>query len=630
MTSLCARLLGGLLLTAGAVVSLNAESPKRVLMLHSFGPEFGDLYAKDLRVQLGQRLPGDLQLYEQWLVSARFRDGSEDEAFASYLRALFADHPLDLIITLGAPAADFLQRHQQSLFQNTPVLLTDVEERRAAGSAMPNATSVAISVGFPALVEHILRIQPQTRTIAVVIGNSPIEKFWVEQIRHTLDPFADRIALTFLTDLSFSDVLKRVASLPRGSAIFYVMLSPEVAGIPQDEDTAIAALHAAANAPIYSYTDAYLGKGIVGGPLISGETQGREAASVAARLLAGESAAKIRTPPITFGNPRYDWRELKRWNIRESELPPGSEVVFREPSAWERYRWQMLTIGGILALQTALIFTLLRERERRRTAEMDAHQRISELARMNRRSAVGELSAAIAHELAQPLGAILRNTEAADLLLEAPSVNLGEIREIMADIGRDQRRASEVIRRLRSLLAKSPAETREVDLNEIVHEVVELLSAQAAALRVALGTNLVPGPLWISGDAIQLEQVMLNLVMNALESIKSNAGSERKITACTKILDGGAAEITVEDSGHGIPSGKVQQIFEPFFTTKESGIGMGLSIARTIVERHQGRIWAENRREGGAVVRFTLPLAETHAYGTAVSSPDDGAGRTAP
>jgi signal transduction histidine kinase len=600
-------------------------------MLHSFGPEFGDLYAKDLRVQLGQRLPGDLQLYEQWLVSARFRDGQEDEAFASYLRALFADHPLDLIITLGAPAADFLQRHQQSLFQNTPVLLTDVEARRAEGSTTPNSTAVAISVGFPALVEHILRLQPQTRTIAVVIGNSPIEKFWVEQIRRTLDPFAGRVALTFLTDLSFSEVLKRVGSLPSGSAIFYVMLSPEVAGIPQDEDTAIAALHAAANAPIYSYTDAYLGKGIVGGPLISGETQGREAASVAARLLAGESAAKIRTPPITFGDPRYDWRELKRWNIRESELPPGSEVVFREPSAWERYRWQMLTIGGILALQTALIFTLLRERERRRTAEMDAHQRISELAQMNRRSVVGELSAAIAHELAQPLGAILRNTEAADLMLQAPSpANLEELREIMADIGRDQRRASEVIRRLRSLLAKSPAETREVDLNEIVREVVELLSAQAAALRVAISTNLVAGPLWISGDAIQLEQVMLNLVMNALESIKSNAGSERKITACTKILDGSAAEITVEDSGHGIPSEKAQQIFEPFFTTKESGIGMGLSIARTIVERHQGRIWAQNRREGGAVVRFTLPLAETQTYGTAMTSNDDGPGRTAP
>jgi len=619
MTSFCARLLGGLLLVAGVVGLVHAQSPKRVLLLHSFGPEFGDLYAKDLRVQLGKRLPGDLELYEQWLVSARFKDAQEDEAFASYLRALFADRPLDLVITLGAPAAGFLQRRQQSLFQTTPMLFTDVEERRALASATPNATSVAISVGFPALVEHILRVQPRTRTIAIVIGNSPIEKYWVQQIRQTLDPFADRITLTFLTDLSFSDVLKRVGSLPRNSAIFYVMLSPEVAGIPQDEDTAIAALHAAANAPIYSYTDAYLGKGIVGGPLISGEAQGREAANVAARLLAGENAAHIRTPPITLGSPRYDSRELERWNIKESDLPPGSEVLFREPSAWERYRWQMLMIGVIVALQTVLIFTLLRERQRRRIAEMDAHQRISELARMNRRSVVGELSAAIAHELAQPLGAILRNTEAADLMLQAPSpANLGELREIMADIGRDQWRASEVIRRLRSLLAKSPAEALHVDLNEIVHEVVQLLSAQAAALRVAIDTNLVAGQLWVSGDAIQLEQVMLNLVMNALEAIKSNAGAERKITASTKIVDGVAAEIAVEDSGPGIPIDKLQLIFEPFFTTKEAGIGMGLSIARTIVERHRGKIWAQSRHGGGAVVRFTLPLAGKQADSTAV------------
>jgi signal transduction histidine kinase len=188
----------------------------------------------------------------------------------------------------------------------------------------------------------------------------------------------------------------------------------------------------------------------------------------------------------------------------------------------------------------------------------------------------------------------------------------------MADIGRDQWRASEVIRRLRSLLAKSPAEALHVDLNEIVQEVVQLLSAQAAALRVAINTNLAAGQLWVSGDAIQLEQVMLNLVMNALESIKSGAGTERKITASTKIVDGVAAEIAVEDSGPGIPIEKVQQIFEPFFTTKESGIGMGLSIARTIVERHHGKIWAQSGHGGGAVVRFTLPLAGKHA-GSAAS-----------
>jgi signal transduction histidine kinase len=616
MTSNGGRLLGGVLLAIAAAIMAHAQPhaqlQKRVLMLHSFGPEFGDLYARDMRAQLGRQFPGRLKLYEEWLVSARFPNSQEDAVFASYLNALFADHPMDLVITLGAPAANFV-RSQQSLFRTTPKLLTDVEERKTPTSSLvPNATAVPIFVSFPALVENMLRVQPRTSTVAVVIGNSPIEKYWVGEIRDSLKPFANRVALTFLNGLPFSEVLQQVANLPPGSAILYILLSPEVDGIPQDEDAAVAALHAVANAPIFSYTDAYLGKGIVGGPLISRDEQGRAAASTAARLLSGERASDIRVPPITLGNPEFDWRELKRWRIKEADLPAGSTVFFREPSAWERYRWQLVLVGVVLALQTALIATLLHERRRRRTAEMDAHQRIAELARMNRRSAVGELSASIAHELTQPLGAILRNTEAAEMMLEAASpVNLAELKDIMTDIGRDERRASEVIRRLRNLLAKAPTEAREVDLNEVVQEVIEVLSAQAAAYHVILTTNLASRPLLVGGDGIQLEQVILNLIMNALEAIRSSFSAERKITARTARLDGALAEVAIEDSGPGIPPDKAQQIFEPFFTTKESGMGMGLSIARTIVESHRGRIWAENRSEGGAVVRFTVPLSGT-------------------
>jgi signal transduction histidine kinase len=298
----------------------------------------------------------------------------------------------------------------------------------------------------------------------VVIGNSPIEKFWVGQIRDSLEPFKHRVSLTFLNGLPFSDVLKRAATLPAGSAILYILLSPDVEGIPQDEDTALAALHAVASAPIFSYSDAYLGKGIVGGPLISGEEQGRETVTVAARLLSGEPASNIRMPPISLGKPEFDWRELKRWNIRESDLPPGSTILFREPSAWERYRWQIASIAVVLVLEAALIVALLHERRRRRIAEMSAHQHMAELAHMNRRSAVGELSASIAHELAQPLSAILRNSEAAQSMLHTASPDLSELTEIVTDIERDDRRASEVIKRLRSLLAKTPSETQEVDL----------------------------------------------------------------------------------------------------------------------------------------------------------------------
>lgn len=622
------RFVAGLLLSIlGTVVAAQAQAPKRVLLLHSWGPEFGDLYAKDLRVQLSRQLPGRLELYEEWLVSARFADRQDDAAFASYLNSLFANHPVDLVITLGGPAANFVQRYQPSLFRATPELLTDVEERRASRSGLtPNETVVPITVSFPTMVQNILRVRPQTSTLAVVIGNSPIEKYWVGQIADSLEPFRNRVHVTFLTDLPFNEVLRRVATLPAGSAIFYVLLSPDIEGMPQDEDAALAELHASADAPIFSYTDAYFGKGIVGGPLISGEEQGRETVSVAARLLAGEQAAHITTAPISFGKPEFDWRELKRWNIRESVLPPGSTVLFREPSAWERYHWQMLAIASILVLEAALIAMLLHERRRRRVAEVEAHQRIAELARMNRRSVAGELSASIAHELAQPLSAILQNSEAAKLMLGSGSPpDLSELREIMADIGRDQRRASEVIRRLRNLLSNAPAETQDVDLNEVVREVFAFLSSQAAAHRISLITALAAPALPVKGDRIQLQQVILNLVMNAIEAIAGAASAERKITGRTALVDGTLAEVTIEDSGPGIPADKVQQIFEPFFTSKSAGMGMGLSIARTIVASHRGRISAGNRREGGAILRFTLPLAKTErGAAAAASTPSHG------
>jgi signal transduction histidine kinase len=231
---------------------------------------------------------------------------------------------------------------------------------------------------------------------------------------------------------------------------------------------------------------------------------------------------------------------------------------------------------------------------------------------MNRRATVGELSASIAHELAQPLSAILRNTEAAELILQGGSrSDFSELEDIMTDIARDQRRASEVIRRLRSLLAKTPSETHAVDLNEVVEEVFQFLSTQAAAHHVTLVTSLAPRKLIVSGDRIQLQQVILNLVINSIEALGSASGDERRITGRTSLVDESAAEVSIEDSGPGIPAEKVDQIFEPFFSTKDAGMGMGLSIARTIIASHRGRIWAANRREGGAVLRFTMPLAKT-------------------
>src|SRR5205085_2054709 len=233
------------------------------------------------------------------------------------------------------------------------------------------------------------------------------------------------------------------------SGIFWYQMIVDAAGIAHEGDRALTRLYSIANAPIFSHDDAFFGE-IVGGPMHSALGGGRAAVGVAIRILGGEKAGDIKTPPSEFASPKYDWRQLQRWGISEQVLPAGSAVYFREPSAWEKYRWQVGVVSAALLLQALLITGLLYERRRRKSAEFDTRQRIAELAHVNRYSLAGELTTSIAHELNQPLGSILVNTETAALMLESPAIDVQELKEILSDIRRDDQRAGEVIRRLRS------------------------------------------------------------------------------------------------------------------------------------------------------------------------------------
>jgi signal transduction histidine kinase len=593
----------------GNAIAAIDQVPSRVLILHSFGPNFGDLYSQDLRAELDAQLSGRVELYEEWLVSARFTTAQEDSLFVDHLRYLFANHPLDLVITLGAPAATFVQEHREELFPLTPKLLADVEERKVSPAGLAaDETTVAVTVDFPALARGILQILPKTTNVVVLIGNSPIERYWVGQIRDSLQPLSNRFTLSFLNELPFDEVLKRVATLPPQSAILYVLLSPAVEGIPGDEGLALAKLHAVANSPIFGYSDAYLGRGIVGGPLLSSRDQSTAVVSVAREILNGRSAGDIKTPPLGFGNPQFDARELSRWHIRQSDLPPDSVVRFAKPSVWDTYRVQILFVITLFLVQSALIAALLYQRRRRHDAENLARQQLAELAHVNRMSTVGELSASIAHELGQPLGAILTNSEAADLILNSASPDVAELKEIMRDIRRDDLRAGEFIARLRRLLQKAPLEMHAIDLNDMVRDVIDFLSSQTSAQRISLSTQFAQPGQRVRADRIQVQQVVLNLIMNAADAVKSTQNNRRTILVRTSLLNRELAEVSVEDSGPGISPGREKVVFEPFYTTKAAGMGMGLSISRTIIESHGGEIHAETNSAGGATFRFTLPV----------------------
>jgi C4-dicarboxylate-specific signal transduction histidine kinase len=231
---------------------------------------------------------------------------------------------------------------------------------------------------------------------------------------------------------------------------------------------------------------------------------------------------------------------------------------------------------------------------------------MAELAHVNRFSTAGELTASIAHEINQPLGAILTNAETADAILNSPSPDIAELKDIVKDILQDDRRAGEVIRRMRSLLKKAPFEVKNIDLNDLVRDTVEFLSALAIARKVKLVTVIKPAALPILGDRIQLQQVILNLVVNGIDAMKDTPTENRIISIRTSCVEK-FAELSVSDRGPGIPEDKLKEVFEPFFTSKAEGMGMGLSIARTIVEAHHGLISAKNRDHGGATFRIRLP-----------------------
>ena len=591
--------------------SLRAVEQKRIMILHSYGQNFRPWsdYAKALRQELEGRSQWPLDIQDFSVITARAQNESAEDAFAQYLETLFSDHAPDAIVAFGAPAAGFVQRHRAGLFQNAPMVLTAIDPRRVQQAALTeNDTVVASRLDIPLLFENILRLLPRTKEIAVVVGNSPNERFWVQEMQRELEPLKSRVTIVFLNGLSFEDILKGVASLPPNSAIFWIQPQVDASGAVHEGERALKTLNSVANAPVFSHDDAYFGGGIVGGPMTSVSEGARKTSEVVIRVLGGEKPANIKVPPLEYGPARYDWRQLRRWGISESRLPRGSEVDFREPSTWDTYRWQILSICAVILIQALLISRLLYEQRRRQVAEVQLRERAAELAHVNRFSMAGELTASIAHELNQPLGAILANAETLELMLKSPAPDMDEVRTIVSDIRHDDARASQVIRRLRSLLKKAPFELKNVDINDIVRETTDFVSAVVVARQIDLRKFVGSTPLPVKGDRIQLQQVLLNLIMNAMDAMAGLPSVERKLVISSARVDD-FAEISVSDTGPGIPAALTKDIFEPFFTTKSHGIGMGLAIARTIVEAHNGQIRAENNAGSGAAFYIRLPLA---------------------
>ncbi|MFY0571913.1 sensor histidine kinase [Archangium lansingense] len=731
------RALGFLLLLLLAAPSLaQSERAKTVLL---FVPEAVTVpaiadFTRSFRQTVLNGARGPVSVNIEYLDMAWFSSPAYERALRDFYVAKYREQRPEALVVF-ADATPFVLKLQRELWPEVPLLSILNDDFLAA--ALPQSPYLRgnwADLDIPATVRTALRLLPDTRQVVLVLGSSQRElDAWsfVEQEVRSAAPDREFIGLSGLT---LEELRQRVRTLPEDSVVFLIGFMRDAKGQSLSGYEALRLLHADGSPPIFSVHKTMLGSGIVGGMLMDYQLLGQQVARRALRLLEGEPASSLPPGPFEANELAFDARELQRWNIPESRLPPGSVVHFRQPGLWERYRWQMT--GALVAglLQAVLIAVLLLERQRRmsaqrlqlavldslpgsvaildrqgvvlranpalarlevlegltpeklfmpggscletfreaartgrplemapvaellqdvlsgrahegvvefrgftadtwfelrarrlelpeggavvslmdvtprRRAEMEARQARDERAHLERVAVVGELGVSIAHELNQPLAAIHTNAEMAQRLLQRTPMDLPLVREMLQDIVSDNKRAGEIIRHMRALLKKGEVSFVRHDFNELVRQVLRLVGHDAQLRGAALTPLLAGSPLLVKADGVQLQQVVLNLLVNALDAVGPCPSGERQVWVRTRQQEG-RAELVVEDSGQGLSEEVLAHIFEPFFTTKPKGLGMGLSISRSILEVHQGRLQGERRPGGGALFRCTLPLA---------------------
>ncbi len=722
---------GGWLVGACFLASLTAvaDTPRQVLLLHSFGPGFApyEEITHAFRTELSRLSPDPIVFTESSLAVVQFKGAQPEGALLDSLATAYPDAPPELVVAFGAPAARFSRSLREARFGTSAFLLLsdDPSILSEIANSTTTATALCLDIDLQANIRNLLTILPLTEHIYVIPGTSSLEPLREAILRREWAEFEPQVTFHWLGDQTPEQLLTTVTRLPPHSAIWVSVSSPS--SLPLHLSTEfVQTIGHLANAPLFGATRSQLGLGIVGGPLIPLETYSRQGAEMAHQVLSGVPVRAV--SPRTLSNTEliYDGQQLQRWAIPAHRLPSGSTVLHPEPNLWRDHQsLLLLALGGFVLLGGVIVtlaIALRRAREDeshlqdaadaaqvglwRRHPERDeitasthlrhlmglpptgpvsvngildrvhpgdrAHVQTTieeaardgrafrvehrivcpdgsgvrwlslqgrtcngtnghprtplgavmditqdhearlqaelqdqELTHLSRVSSIGTLTSAIVHELNQPLGSILNNAQAARRLLLAPEPDLVEIHAIVEDVIAENRRAGEVIQRLRDLMRRGKSNLQRLDVNDNLREVIRLTRGTLLQHNVRLSRHLSPGLPAVMADRIQLQQIFLNLVTNACDAMASTAPEQRELTIESSFINR-QVRIMIKDRGCGLPADH-EEIFQPFHTTKEHGLGMGLAICRKLIVAHRGSLWAESNLHGGATFHVTLP-----------------------
>jgi signal transduction histidine kinase len=585
--------------------------PKRVLMVFS---ESRDLPGNAMMEQAAQAEmlthgTNPVEFFTESMDARRFPHADNYRLFRDYIKDRYAGEKLDLAILFMGHNLMLARELPEVLDTNLPLIFVVVndQEIRAPPNARP-FTAIFQRLDISGTIKFIFQLQPETRRVVVVGGVSAADQKILGRIEE-ISRLVDGVEFEFWTNQPVADICHAAKSLSAGTVVLLGTMQSDVTGRQYLTSQVAPMLAPSASVPVYVLGEGALGSGALGGSVIDNESLGIGAGQLALRAFAGTRISGIPVELRSNGVPMIDWRALQRWHIKQSRLPAQCVIRYRPRSLWEDHRTLILVFGGAFLAQAMTIAALLVQRRWQRQADLEIQKQRTELAHVTRVATVGQLTSTLTHELSQPLGAIQRNVEAAEMFLQHGQPDLKELGAILTDIRRDNKRAGNVIDRLRSLIKRRSLEPGSLDLRELVEDTVALTQPDVRARRVKLTVDMPAQLPAAQGDPVHVQQVLLNLILNGMDAMSTIPRSRRLMVVKVTETKKGNLQVAVRDQGTGIAPEIAARLFEPFFTTKSNGMGMGLAISRTIIEAHGGDIQIESSATDGTTVTFILPPA---------------------
>ncbi|RPI74044.1 MAG: GHKL domain-containing protein [Ignavibacteriales bacterium] len=591
------------------------EESKTILILCGLSPAQPAyrLILEGIRQKLTEQFGDGYSLHTEYLeIESYPQDDYPKERFDIY-NEKYQDIRIDLLICVGRNAIRTIKKNAEHHLLNLPTISIDFDYSnygiKSDLKLNEQTAVVGMKFNFDNSIATALLLFPETTSVYFVGGTTPFDKFLMSLAKEASKKIDTKRKTIFITDISMDKILQQVRNLPDSSLIFVPSFNTDLKLVTYHNPEAIRLISTNANAPVFAYSDMGFGDGEVGGYILSFEKIGLLSGEFAVRILDGANPNSISVTEQDYYDYVFDWRQLKRWNLADSDLiPEGSTILYEETNLIDKYKW----IGGIvllfLVLQTLLIANLIRLNRNQKLMTkkiIESENKYIEFLHEDRSLRLGQLSASLSHELNQPLTAILSNAQAGINFVNSNEATPELLKEIFQKIVDNDKRGASILSSIRAMLKLETREKEKVNINELILEVAAVYQNEANRREQTLSISLPDEQVFVLADRIQIQQVLLNLIFNASQSMEK-IGRRNNAINITQVIDDDNVIVSVRDYGQGIDESIKDKLFKPFVTLKKEGMGIGLSICRSIIEDQGGKIWAENMPDGGAKFSFSI------------------------